>query len=389
MTANHRVTFFIAGIFLLGFLLPVKIQAQYRFQVIKANGKPEVASPAGGMYYALPKTIFKIHVVLEKMTEIPGPFAQYTPQYLGSTHYIKTRKVYYRLLSVKVTPVTVADPHEVYYIRFPQDRSSKEKRSFGVQLNRQGIITGFGFQIASIEKPAPAAPAPASSQTYLFSDLRQGFEMQAGYSRAQKIDTIVHKITIDTVTIKRFLYKTNWVNLSEKDRANAAAKQIKNIRQSRFNLLTGYQEVNYGEGIRYMDAELQKLEKEYLALFLGREYKQMVVRTFVFDPEKQTLSEKLFQFAGKNGNQQTLSVRAKVVNPLKTVAEEKTTGPDALFYRIPAQAELSVGTAGAAPFYSDTFVVPQLGVISTVPVRETSQVLFNPQTGAVLKMERK
>ena len=389
MTANHRITFFVIGIFLLGFFLPVPAQAQYRFQVTKANGKPEVSSPAGGMYYALPKTIFKIRVVLEKMTAIPGPFAKYTPQYLGSTDYIKIRKVYYRLLSVKVTPVTVADPHEVYYIRFPQDRSSKEKRSFGVQLNRQGIITGFGFDLAQGKKQEIPVSTSASSQTYLFSDLRHGFEMQAGYSRAQKIDTIVHKITIDTVTIKRFLYKTNWVNLTEKDRANAAAKQIKNIRQSRYNLLTGYQEVNYGEGIRYMDAELQKLEKEYLALFLGREYKQMVIRTFVFDPEKQSLSEKLLPFIDKNGNEQTLSVHVRVVNPLKAVVGAKTAEPDALFYRIPVQADIAVGTSEASPFYSDTFVVPQLGTISTVPVRETSQVMFNPQTGAVLGMERK
>ncbi len=372
-------------------LFPLSGMAQYQFQVTQATGKQQTVSAAGGLYYALPKTIFKVRVVLEQVNEIPGPFAQFATKYLGTTHYIHTKKVYYRLLSVKVEPVVTADPSEVYYIRFPQNRSAKEIRSFGVQLNGQGVLTGFGLLPETAEKatlPPPALP-PASSQMYLFSDNRKGFDMQAGYSRAQKVDTIVRKITIDTVTIKRFLFKTNWVNLTEEDRANDAAKQIKNIRESRFNLLTGYQEVNYGDGIRYMDAELQKLEHEYLVLFLGREYRQMVIRSFVFDPEKQSLSGKLFQYTDKEGNVQTLSIAARVVNTMKpAVPEKKTAEPDALFYRIPVKAVISVGS-GSQPFYSDTFTVPQLGVVTTVPVRENTRLVLDPQTGAVVDIEKR
>ncbi len=378
-------------VLLLGVLLfPLSGHAQYQFQVTKAAGKQQALSPAGGMYYALPKTIFKVRVVLEQVTEIPGPFAAYATKYLGTLDYIRSRKVYYRLLSVKVEPVVMADPGQVFYVRFPQSRSSKEIRSFGLQLNGQGVIAGFGLMpVDNKEKVAPPrALPPPSSQMYLFSDNRKGFDMQAGYSRAQKVDTIVRKITIDTVTIKRFLFKTSWVNLTREDRANDAAKQIKNIRESRFNLLTGYQEVNYGDGIRYMDAELQKLEHEYLVLFLGREYRQMVIRSFVFDPEKQSLSGKLFQYTDKEGNEQTLTISARVVNAMKPVPEKKTAEPDALFYRVPVKAVVSVGS-GNQPFYSDTFTVPQLGVVSTVPVREKTYLWFDPQTGAVVRFEKR
>ena len=377
-------------LFAFALLFPLSGKAQYQFQVTKAGGKQQAVSPAGGMYYALPKTIFKVRVVLEQVTEIPGPFAAYATKYLGTLDYIRTKKVYYRLLSVKVEPVVMADPNEVFYVRFPQNRSSKEIRTFGLQLNGQGILTGFGLPPENSQKAPPPPPVipPASSQMYLFSDNRKGFDMQAGYSRAQKVDTIVRKITIDTVTIKRFLFKTSWVNLTREDRANDAAKQIKNIRDSRFNLLTGYQEVNYGNGIRYMDAELQKLEHEYLVLFLGREYRQMVVRSFVFDPEKQSLSGKLLQYADKEGNEHTLSIHARVVNAMKPVPEAKTAEPDALFYRIPVKAVISVGS-GSQPFYSDTFVIPQLGTVTTVPVREGTRLVLDPQTGAVVDMEKR
>jgi hypothetical protein len=373
----------------LALLFPVSGKAQYAFQVTRASGKPQAVTTAGGIYYALPKTIFKVRVVLEQVTEVPGPFAAYATQYLGTQDYIHTKKVYYRLLSVKVEPVVMADPAATFYVSFPQSRSSKEIRTFGLQLNSEGILTGFGLPSGK-EKPAPPAPvmAPSSSQMYLFSDNRKGFDMQAGYIRAQKVDTIVRKITIDTVTVKRFLYKTSWVNLTEKERADDAAKQIKNIRQSRFNLLTGYQEVNYGEGIRYMDAELQKLEHEYLVLFLGRKYRQMVVRSFVFDPEKQSLSGKLMQYADKDGNEHTLTIAARVVNAMKPVPEKKAAEPDAFFYRIPVKAVVTVGSNNQA-FYSDTFTVPQLGVVTTVPVRENTRLQLNPQTGALLEVDKK
>ena len=384
----HTLQLFLL-LFSLLFFVQVEAQSQYQFQVTKATGRQEAVSPAGGMYYALPKTIFKVSVVMEQVNEIPGPFAAYAVKYLGTNNYIKTKRTYFRLLSVRVQPVTVADPSQVYYVRFPENRSSKEIRNFALQLDDQGVLTGFGFAPKSDKKGEvpPSVSPQSSSQMYVFADHRKGFDMQAGYMRAQKVDTIVRKITIDTVTIKRFLYKTGWVNLTEEERANDAAKQIKNIRTSRFNLLTGYQEVNYGMGIRYMDVELQKMEHEYLVLFLGREYRQMVVRTFVFDPEKQVLSRKLMQFADKDGNTHALDISARIANAMTKVAGKKSAGPDALFYRIPVKAVISVGSE-SHPFYSDTFEVPQLGVVSTVPVRENTHLRVSPETGAVTGIDK-
>ncbi|GMT46202.1 MAG: DUF4831 domain-containing protein [bacterium] len=371
------------------FFMQAGAQSQYQFQVTKASGKQMVPTPAGGVYYALPKTIFKVRLVMEQVNEIPGPFAAYATQYLGTTDYMKVKKVYYRLLSVKVQPVTVADPAQVFYVRFPENRSSKEIRRFTLRLNDEGVLVGFGSARQSGQKNARASAASpgSSSQMYVFSDYRKGFDMQAGYTRAQKVDTIVRKITIDTVTIKRFLYKTGWVNLTEEERANDAAKQIKNIRVSRFNLLTGYQEVNYGEGIRYMDVELQKLAHEYMVLFLGREYRQMVVRSFVFDPEKNALSGKLLQFADKDGNTHVLNIKVRIVNPMTKVAGKKTAGPNNLFYRIPVKVVISVGS-GSNPFYSDTFEVPQLGVVTTVPVRKNTRLRLSPKTGALMEIDK-
>ena len=371
-------------LFLLFILLTVSnsLEAQYQFQVTKATDKA-LPVTARGIYYALPKTIFKVKLILEKVEQIRGPFAAYTEKYLGTSDFIKANGSYLHLLAVDVQPVNMADPSQLYYVQFPEDRSAKETRQFGLQLNDQGVLVAFG---PKKDSKSAKENEEVSSQTYIYSDNTRSFKMAAGYSRAQKVDTIVRKFTIDTLTIKRFLYKTSWINLSEEDRANDAAQQIKKLRDSRFNLLTGYQEVNYGNGIRYMDSELQKLEKQYLALFLGRETKQMVVRSFVFDPEKGQLYKQLIQFTDATGQVRNITLNIRVTNAL-ALPVAPLLKPGFIFYRIPVKAEVQV-LVGSKPFYSDVFTIPQLGVVSSTSIKNT-QLHFDWQTGTLTGIEKR
>jgi len=72
-TRTHTLRMLLLFPFLL-FFMQAGAQSQYQFQVTKASGKQMAATPAGGIYYALPKTIFKVRLVLEQVNEIPGPF---------------------------------------------------------------------------------------------------------------------------------------------------------------------------------------------------------------------------------------------------------------------------------------------------------------------------
>jgi len=364
-------------------LIGGQIKAQYQFRVTKATDKA-LPVTAKGIYYALPKTTFKVKLVLEEINHIRGPFAQYTTKYLGTNDFIKADGHYLRLLAVDVEPIQMADPKQVYFIQFPEDKSSKETRKYAFQLNDEGVLIGIGLQ--TNQQSQKRRSAASSSQTFVYSDNTQGFKMAAGYSRAQKVDTIVRKFTIDTLTIKRFLYKTSWINLSEEARADDAAQQIKKIRDSRFNLLTGYQEVNYGEGIRYMDAELQKMERQYLALFLGRETKQMVVRSFEFDPGKGKLTKHLMQYKDANGELQSIQLKITPDNTLSLPASPQAK-PDFVFYRIPVKATVQI-LLGSQPFYSNVFNLPQLGVVSITSM-ENARLRFDSHTGTLISFDRK
>ena len=99
------------------------------------------------------------------------------------------------------------------------------------------------------------------------------------------------------------------------------------------------------------------------------------------------MSGKLLQFNDEEGNTHTLNIKVRIVNSMTTVVGKKTAGPDNLFYRIPVKAFISVGS-GSHPFYSDTFEVPQLGVITTVPVRKDTRLRISPKTGALLGIDK-
>jgi hypothetical protein len=366
-------------LFLVGFLQI--IQAQYQFQVTKATGN-NLTQNVKGLYYSLPKTVIKLHLVLEKVNKIRGPFAQYTGKYLGTSDFIKSNESYMRLLKVDVESVNMADNKQLYFVQFPEDRSPKEVRHFGFQLNGEGVLMGFGLITKKKELKKEVAEI---NQQVLYVDNDKGFSMRAAYSRGKKIDTILRKITIDTLTIKRFLYKTSWVNLSEDDRANDAAMQIKKIRESRFNLLTGYQEVNYGDGIRYMDQELQKMEQQYLALFLGRETKELESLHFVFDPETSNLSKLLMSYTDENGHSHKVLLRITPLNAIHFPSATKAE-PDFLFYRIPVKAKVEVLVDGQS-FFSEVYSLPQLGVVRTTSLDKTS-LRFDPQTGTLIRVEK-
>lgn len=51
-------------------------------------------------------------------------------------------------------------------------------------------------------------------------------------------------------------------------KAREAADMISRIRESRFNLITGYQETNFSrETMEYMDKNLQRMLQDYISLF--------------------------------------------------------------------------------------------------------------------------
>lgn len=330
-----------------------------------------------GFYYALPQTVLKIDLVIEKVTRKKGPLSEFTQEYLGTSDYINSNGVSYRLIQAMVHQITEADPEQVYYVQFPAARP-KDAKPMGFSLSPIGTLVAFDAE--SLQSATNAETD--IQQTIIVADEEEGFNYFADYNRMKKIDTVIRKITIDTVTIDRFLFKTSWVDKSKKEKANEAAMQIAKIREGRFNLITGYQEVNYGESMKYMDQQLNRLEQEYLELFLGKELKTIEKQTVYFTPSKENSTKVLVK--GSDGS--AIEIKATSSGTTAKLAENPLAKQDNIFYRIPESALIEIKQNGTV-HYRESILINQLGVVAAAPLNKT-RLQFDPNTGSLIKIIR-
>jgi hypothetical protein len=350
-----------------------------------ANGQYVVKRTTGnttnttqdGFYYALPRTVLQINLTLEHIKKIPGPLADYASEYLGVNNYIRENKNAIKLINAEITPGYDADPDQFFYIQFPAEKA-KDEEPASFTLTDQGTLLAFGIK----EENSGQTEIKEIDQTIMMMEGDERFSYFADYNRARKVDTVVRKISIDTVTINRFLYKTSWVDKSDEEKANEAAKKISEIRDARFHLLSGYQEVNYGESIKYMDRQLMKLEQQYLELFLGKEVKTTEQMTVYYVPENGKLNDVLYDDPAGN----PVEISLKPGNTTSQLPEAPLEKQNSIYYRIPQSTEVSVRQNGIT-YSSANIPVCQFGVLATVSLNKT-RLLFNEQTGSLKNIIR-
>ena len=328
-----------------------------------------------GFYYSLPQTVLKIDIVFEKVQQLVGPLSSYTNEYLGITDYISSNKTEYNLLNVEISSFQESDPNQLYYVQFPAERS-KDAKSNIFFLSKTGSLIAYNSQ-------APIANATSqkvTDQTYIFNEGDDSFSYMSQYNKRKKTDTIVRTINIDTVTINRFLYRTTWVDKNESDKAKDAALQIEKIRESRYNLISGYQEVNYGSSIIYMDQQLQKMEDEYLELFVGQSIKSIESRTIYFIPNRGNKNAELLRFSdGKS-----VVINVDMNGQQSKVSELPATSLNSIYYRIPSSANISV-TSANINYFTGRFVINQFGIVTTTPL-DNSKLQFDGKTGNLINI---
>lgn len=361
-------------LFLLSLVLSQPVKAQF---VVKRVVSPETVNTAQeGFYYSLPKTVLKIDLVIEKVRQIEGPLSAYCEDYLGTTNKINSNSTKIRLLNADVTAVVEPDKDQLYYVQFPAERS-KDEQLIAFQLSPLGTLLAFDDAVTNNKISDENV-----DQTIIFKEGDDDFHYYADYNRQRKIDTVVRKITIDTVSIERFVFKTSWIDKSDKDKANEAALQISTIRKARFDLLTGYQEVNYGESMKYMDQQLLKMENQYLELFLGKEVKSIVSQTVYYTPEKGNSGGVILNLEGGKSVEITITP----VGTASLLPEKPLEKIDQVYYRYPEIATVEIKFEGEA-LYRGSHTLNQLGAIVTAPLGK-AKTQFDPETGTMTRIIR-
>lgn len=370
---------------------PLPLLAQ--LNVVHINNE-SVPPSQEGIFYALPRTVINIEVQVDRVENYKGPYSDYAQRFLGLKNIIESNAVEYKINSVTITTSAEPDPEEYYFISTGAKPSKSEKAGI-LSLTESGLILGtIPAEQKVIEKEIIRTDADYEAQEKdIFPEV---FRYYADMSVFEKIDTIIKKVSIDTMTMERQYLKRTMVEKLPEQKAKEAADYITKIKENRFNLISGYQEVNYNkETLEYMDEQLKMLEREYLKLFTGISLHKTLTFQFKYVPVPNQINVEfpVFRFSRAKGvtdldasGGKIITVKLQRVGNTNVVNNylnraSKATKESGFFYRIPELARVSVKLDDGTTEETQC-LVNQLGVVTFLPAPLRS-VEFHESTGGI------
>jgi hypothetical protein len=360
--------------------------------IVTPAGNSSINAESSGFYYSLPRNIIKVDFIIEKNKCVKGPYSEYAPKILGIDDVIIKDETKFTLIDVIVSTTIEPDPEATFFVEF-DEKASKEEKSLIFNLQEDGIILGANdVDNRGIQKSV------SISKTLVNDSEKNVFQYYAESNLYQRVDTIVRKITIDTTTIRRNILQSSWVDRSPEQKARAAADYIQKIRDSRFNLISGYQEVNYGNSILFMDEKLKIMEDEYVDLFVGKEIKTLKEQSVEFLPSKENIGIQLLARFSETGGLSALDSKSEPIqieispvgNTTAMKSENKNSGKDKiinnLYYRTPEYVKVKVLYKGSV-IAEKKLLISQLGSLSKAPISKT-RLMFDANTGMVTTIKR-
>jgi len=315
--------------------------------------------------YVLPRTVIGIQIDYVKVVEKKGPYFNYRKKYLGLNEGISADRSYWNFSQVNVTSTEEIDPNQYFMIQ-----SAEPVYSNYLHLTEKGLVMSPEPGLSN-ESPAISYLNSCPPNEVYFTDL----SVKRNINRIT--DSAYKQVATDTGFIKvpYLEYKTRLKTSEQK--AEEASNFIIKVRKRRFKLLSGQYDVfPEGSALEYAVNRLNKLEEEYLSLFLGKTVKQYYHKSYEWIPDEGNLTKELFWFSEKNGittkdDPTGLPVILKVMEsgplPLKNMVQPgDSIDTSALIYRVPVPVSLEV-TYANKNLFTNRIMVDQLGTLFRLP----------------------
>ena len=327
-------------------------------QYVTTHAKVATPGQQKGIYYALPRTVIQLDLMVDKTELVEGPYSDYAYM-VGANDVITSNDVEYVLRDVVMSTYAEADPDATFFVAM----NAKKGEAQPFYLNAKGILEGVGMVNETPSKPAtPSVKVPVSTNN-------KTFKYQYGSSGMR----------------------------SEEQQARAAAEMIGRIREEKIKLITGFQETAFTlDTYRQMYADLDEMEAEYLSLFIGKRVVTPVVQTVYVTLSKDVPLQTVGSFSEDSGfststyggnriTVQAISLQTTGnINALSQSAVETIRHENKLFYRIPETVYLKV-SLGDETILERRETLAQFGAFMLAPLVHT-KMLLDPNTGQIISM---
>ena len=327
-------------------------------QYVTTHAKTAMPGQQKGIYYALPRTVIQLDLMVDKTELVEGPFSDYAYM-IGANDVILDNDVEYILRDVVMSTYAEADPNATFFVAM----NAKKGEAQPFYLNSKGILEGVGMVSETPVNPAtPSVKVPVSADNKYF----------------------------------KYQYSSSGMR-SEDQQARAAAEMISRIREEKIKLITGFQETAFTlDTYRQMYADLDEMEAEYLSLFVGKRVVTPVVQTVYVTLSKDVPLQTVGSFSkdygfstnvydGESITVQAISLQTTGnINALSPSAVETISHENKLFYRIPETVYLKV-SLGDKTILERRETLAQFGAFMLAPLVHT-KMLLDPNTGQIISM---
>ncbi len=340
------------------------------------------------IYYSLPKTVLKVNVELTRSITVPGPFNRYADKYLGITNAIKTKNEEWSISNIEILSYPVPDNKNIYYIQ-----SNKNSIAENIVLSNDGLLL-------AINKDIVVENQEFNTNSFLvFGEESISFtEQSVKKNLIERVDTTFKTIETDTAVSRIQVLKKFVEGKTQEENAEEAANFIIRLRKRRFKLLAGMNAKNTSGGaLDIMIKELNKTEKEYIALFTGKTVTEKYNSSYEYSPTVNTTDGynlELFQFSKQKGivekgDNVILTVNNYGIDKINSynVLENKDKEiENGIVYRTPERAEIKVSINNKT-LASKKLLIAQFGSLNALPSRilkcTNKQIEFYKDYGSI------
>lgn len=308
------------------------------------------------VYYALPRTTFTLEVLARQESFFAGPYAAFAHRLLNMD-VRDDDEVRTEIVSARLIPQVEADP-TVWYTTDPENASL-------LALSAQGLVS-FADR-AEGERAAWRFPTQARAN---FNGAR--------VTDTDKPTTIIEfqDVQTDTGMVSIPVEHKILVEKTLEDKASDAAEMILHLRKERMNIVTGNTDANfYGNSMEIALKELDRMEKEYMALFEGFTVVKTFSASFEIIPSAGSNSQHILAFRlledhfateGNRGVPYYLNIEPEASRNEEEQAGQRRNRTNPLHYRTPVVCKVTL-TKDNQPLLSARVPVYQLGTEGQYP----------------------
>ena len=317
-----------------------------------------------GVTYVLPKTEIELTVQVTKNAYIPGEFSKYADRYLRLNNVSSEPETYWTLDKIQTEVIGVPEKENVYFVKM-KDKTVAPL----IELGKDGIVYSINMPLGSgPKKTTPVSPQAADNTPNL--------------------------------NPRNFLTEEILMANSTAKMAELVAKEIYNIRESKNALLRGETDNMPKDGaqLKLMLDNLTLQERALTEMFAGKVTTEEKTYNIRIVP-KEMKHEVAFRFSKKLGVVANDDLAGEpvyiTVTDLKTInipEIDPKKQVDGVAYNVPGRAKVTLNYQNKE-LYNAEIPVTQFGVVEYLaPVlfnkNSTIKVLFNPDTGALVKVDR-